>query len=63
MPSGVKVPLERRSLPVVRDGPAGIVAVFATIPGEGEDRSTGVSRSLVRMASATTGSGNRLLIL
>jgi len=56
MASGVNVPLERRLLPVLRDGRSGIVAVFATIPGEDQDGPSGLGWSRVRMPAVTAGS-------
>ena len=55
MASVVKVALERRSLPVLRHGPAGTLAVLARVPGEDQDRSSGLSRSHDRMPSVATG--------
>ncbi len=58
MASVVQVALERRFLPVLHHGPAGTIAVLATVPGEGEDRSSGFPRSHDRMPSAATGGTN-----
>jgi len=43
--------------PTLNHGRSGTVAYFATVPGEGQDRSSGLARSHDRMLSAPTGSG------
>ena len=58
MPSVVMVALNRLFLPILRHGRAGILAIFARIPGEDQDV-LGLVRSHDRMVSVATGSGNR----
>ncbi|WP_338209096.1 hypothetical protein [Lactiplantibacillus paraxiangfangensis] len=53
MASVVKVVLTG-DFPVLDHGRAGTIAYFAIVPGEGQDRSSGLTRSHDRMSSVAT---------
>ena len=62
MASVVKVALTG-DFPVLGHGRSGTITPFIIAPGEGQDRTSGLTRSHARMLSATAGLANRILCI